>query len=190
MEGTDPVNKKLAAALSGSAAFVLALTGCSDDSGKTDDWAKQVCDDLQPQVNKISQANASITEAAQSGKPPEEVKKADAASFQKVADAYKAMARAVKKAGAPPVDGGEKLQKDAVKELNKTSGKYEDLKTASEKLPTDKKFDEGLDEIAAKLKSLGQSGDKALMRLQKGELGKAVAKQESCKKTGLTKGGS
>ncbi|MGI5349694.1 small secreted protein [Streptomyces sp. CA-250714] len=190
MEGTDPVNKKLAAALSGGAALVLALTGCSDDSGKTDDWAKQVCDDLQPQLNRIDQANASITEAAQSGKSPEEVKKADITGFQKVSDAYKAMAGAVKKAGAPPVDDGEKLQKDAVKELNRISGEYRDLKVASEKLPTDKKFDEGLDTIAAKLKSLGQSGDKALQRLQKGEVGKSMAKQESCKKTGVTKGGS
>ncbi|MBQ0868154.1 small secreted protein [Streptomyces smyrnaeus] len=190
MEGTDPVNKKLAAALSSGAALVLALTGCSDDSGKTDDWAKQVCDDLQPQLNKIDQANASIAEASQASKPPEEVKKADAAGFQKVSDAYKAMARAVKKAGAPPVDDGEKLQKDAVKELNRISGEYQELKVAAEKLPTGDKFDEGLDKLAAKLKSLGQSGDKALQRLQKGEVGKAMAKQESCKKTGVTKDGS
>ncbi|MEU7314200.1 small secreted protein [Streptomyces sp. NPDC007083] len=190
MEGTDPVNKKLAAALSGGAALVLALTGCSDDSGKTDDWAKQVCDDLQPQLDKIDQANASIADASQATKSPEEVKKADSAGFQKVSDAYQAMASAVKKAGAPPVDDGETLQKDAVKELDHIADQYHDLKVATDKLPTDDKFDEGLDSVAAKLKSLGQSGDKALQELQKGEVGKAMGKQESCKKTGVTKGGS
>ncbi|MFI8850259.1 small secreted protein [Streptomyces sp. 891-h] len=190
MEGTDPVNKKLAATLSGGAVLVLALTGCSDDSGKTDDWAKQVCDDLQPQLKKIDQANTSIAEASKGGKPQEEVKKADAAGFQKVSDAYKAMAQSVKKAGAPPVDDGEKLQQDAVKELNRISREYQELKTTAENIPTGDKFGEGLDSLAAKLKALGQSGDKALQQLQKGEVGKAMAKQDSCKKTGVTDGGS
>lgn len=48
MEGTNPVNKKLAAALSGGAVLVLALSGCSSDDGnkELDAWAKQVCDAL------------------------------------------------------------------------------------------------------------------------------------------------
>ena len=36
MEGTNPVNKKLAAALSGGAVLVLALSGCSSDDGSND----------------------------------------------------------------------------------------------------------------------------------------------------------
>ena len=44
MEGTNPVNKKLVAALSGGAALVLALTGCSEDnSKKLNNWAKTFC---------------------------------------------------------------------------------------------------------------------------------------------------
>ncbi|CAL9516659.1 small secreted protein [Streptomyces albus] len=180
------MNKKLAAALCSGAALVLALTGCSDDSGKKDEWAKNVCDDLQPQLKKIDEANASIAEASRANKSPDEVKKADSAAFQKVSNAYRAMAKAVQKAGAPPVDNGDKLQKDAVKELNGIAGQYNDLKTAAEKLPTGDKFDEGLDSVAAKLKTLGQNGDKALRELQKGEVGQAMAKQESCKKSRVT----
>ncbi|MGY1437137.1 small secreted protein [Streptomyces reniochalinae] len=180
------MNKKLTAALSGGAVLVLALTGCSDDSGKTDEWAKSVCDDLQPQLTKVRQANAAIAEASQADKSPEEVKKADSAGFKKVSDAYKAMARAVKNAGAPPVDDGEKMQKSAIKELNGIAGQYNDLKTSVDKLPTGDKFDEGLDDVAAKLKTLGQRGDEALHKLSTGDVGKAMANQESCKKTGVT----
>ncbi|WP_345945088.1 small secreted protein [Streptomyces albus subsp. chlorinus] len=184
------MNKKLAAVLSGGAVLVLALSGCSDDSGKTDEWAKKVCDDLQPQHAKINEANQDIVEATRTGKSPDEVKKADAASFKKVSDAYKAMARAVQQAGAPPVDDGEKMRKDAVKELDTISGKYNDLVTAVEKVPTGDTFDEGIDSVAAKLAALGKRGDTALRRLSTGEVGQAMAKQESCKKTGLTKKGS
>ena len=33
MEGTNPVNKKLAAALSGGAVLVVALSGCTSSGG-------------------------------------------------------------------------------------------------------------------------------------------------------------
>ncbi|CAM5423315.1 hypothetical protein STENM327S_04854 [Streptomyces tendae] len=54
MEGTNPVNKKLAAALSGGAVLVLALTGCSssDDNEKLDSWAKDVCEGVQPRPRR------------------------------------------------------------------------------------------------------------------------------------------
>src|SRR4051794_21520622 len=53
MEGTNPVNKKLAAALSGGAVLVLALSGCTDESNdKLNNWAKSVCDAVQPQAKK------------------------------------------------------------------------------------------------------------------------------------------
>lgn len=179
------MNKKLTAALSGGAVLVLALTACSDDSGKTDEWAKNVCGDLQPQLAKVDQANAAIAEASQASKPPEEVKKADSAGFKKVSDAYKAMARAVKKAGPPPVDNGEKTQKKVLKELTDISGEYNDLKTSADKLPTGDKFDEGLDSMAAKLKTLGQRGDEAIRDLGTGDVGKAMAEQEGCKRSGV-----
>ncbi|BFO14006.1 hypothetical protein SHKM778_03940 [Streptomyces sp. KM77-8] len=126
MEGTNPVNKKLAVALSGGAVLVLALTGCGgdDNNEKLDAWAKQVCDAVQPQAAKIKSANAAIQKETSDSSTPEEVQKADSKAFQDMSDAYKAIGAAVSQAGAPDVDNGEKKQTDAVKELNGISAAY------------------------------------------------------------------
>ncbi len=92
---------------SGGAALALALTltGCgSDDNGKTDEWAKAVCDRMQPEVEKIRSASAAITEASEGGKPAAEVQEADSAAFQEISDAYTNLATIVNDAGDPPVD--------------------------------------------------------------------------------------
>ncbi|WP_241265494.1 small secreted protein [Streptomyces boncukensis] len=174
----------LAAALSGGAALVLVLTGCSDDDSgkKRDDWAKKVCDQVKPEVQKIRAANDSIDQASKENKSPEDVKKADSAAFQQISGAYKSLADAVDDAGAPPVDDGAKVQKDAVSELKGLSSQYADLKTRVDKLDPDKNFDEGLRGVATRLGELGKGGDKALNKLQSGDLGKAMAKQEGCKR--------
>ncbi|MCT2589921.1 small secreted protein [Streptomyces sp. N2-109] len=181
------MNKKLTAALSGGAALVLALTGCSsdDDSGeKTDAWAKKVCDQVKPQVTKIQKANASINEASQQKKSPEEVKKIDSAAFQNISEAYKALADAVDDAGEPPVDKGKKLQTDAVKELRGLSTQYAGLKTTVDEMSTKDQADfaSGLKELATKLGKLGKSGDVSLQKLQSGDLGTAMAEQKGCKR--------
>jgi len=181
------VNKKVAAALSGGAALALALTGCSDDSGKqTDEWAKKVCDQVQPEVKKIQEANTSINEASKEKNSSAEVKKTDAAAFQKISGAYKSLADAVDDAGPPPVDDGEKLHSDAVNELRGISKKYAQLRTTVDGLDTkdQAKFAEGLQGVATKLDSLGKSGDKALGKLQSGDVGKAMANQKGCKRPG------
>ncbi|WP_016906409.1 hypothetical protein [Streptomyces xiaopingdaonensis] len=185
MEGTEPVNKKLALALTSSAALALALTGCGDDSGeKTDEWAKKVCDDVQPQVKKIQEANSSINEASRQNQSSEEVKKTDSAAFQQISGAYKSLARSVDDAGAPPVDDGEKLQKDAVDELNGLSKQYAGLKSTVDKLDTDdqSKFAQGLKNIASKLDTLGKNGDRALNKLQSGDVGRAMSEQKGCQR--------
>src|SRR3954454_14725900 len=84
MEGTNPVNKKLAAALSGGAVLVLALTGCGgDDSNeKLDSWANQVCDAVQRQAKKIAAANAAIQKETSDNSTPEDVQKTDSKAFQ------------------------------------------------------------------------------------------------------------
>ncbi|MFD8568731.1 small secreted protein [Streptomyces sp. NPDC057694] len=184
MEGTNPVNKKLAAALSGGAVLVLALSGCSDDSNeKLDSWAKEVCDAVQPQAKKIESANAAIQKQTSDNSAPADVQKTDAQAFQDMSDAYKAIGDAVDKAGAPSVDGGEKKQQDAVEELDKISKSYADLKGQVDKLDTgdQAKFAEGLKNIAGELDKLSQSGSDALKNLEEGDVGKAMAKQESCK---------
>ncbi|MFF3485174.1 small secreted protein [Streptomyces sp. NPDC002701] len=185
MEGTNPVNKKLAAALSGGAVLVLALSGCSsDDSGdKLNSWAKQVCDAVQPQAKKIAAANTAIQKQTSDNSTPAEVQKTDSQAFQDMSDAYKAIGSAVNKAGAPDVEDGEKKKTDAVKELNTISASYGDLKKQVDDLDTKDqgKFADGLKGIATQLDKLSQSGNDALAKLEEGDVGKAMAKQESCK---------
>ncbi|WP_191887286.1 small secreted protein [Streptomyces mutabilis] len=191
MEGTNPVNKKLAAALSGGAVLVLALTGCSssdDGNEKLDAWAKEVCDAVQPQAKKIESANAAIQKETSDNSTPAEVQKTDAQAFQDMSDAYKAMGSAVQKAGAPDVEDGEKKQKDAVTELNSLSSSYASLKKQVEALDTDDqaKFADGLKDIATELNKLSKSGSDALRTLEEGDVGQAMAKQASCKSASVT----
>ncbi|WP_030422567.1 hypothetical protein [Streptomyces sp. NRRL F-5065] len=185
MEGTKPVNKKLVAALSGGAVLVLALTGCGGGDGneKLDAWAKEVCDAVQPQAKKIEAANTAIQKETSDNSTPEQVQKTDAKAFQDMSDAYKAMGAAVQKAGPPNVDDGEKKQKDAVKELDSLSSAYASLKTQVEDLDTkdQAKFADGLKDIATELNKLGKNGSDALRTLEEGDVGKAMAKQPSCK---------
>jgi archaellum component FlaC len=179
------VNKKLAAALSGGAVLVLALSGCSSDDGndKLDAWAKQVCDAVQPQAKKIEAANAAIQKQTSDNSTPQAVQKTDAQAFQDMSDAYKAIGAAVDKAGAPNVDGGEKKKTDAVKELDGIAVSYASLKTQVDKLDTkdQAKFADGLKDIATSLDKLSTSGNDALKTLEEGDVGAAMAKQESCK---------
>jgi hypothetical protein len=187
MEGTNPVNKKLAAALSGGAVLVLALSGCGgDDDGdeKLNTWAKQVCDAVQPQAKKIEAANAAIKKEASDNSTPEEVQRADSQAFQDMSDAYKAIGAAVTKAGAPDVENGEKKQQDAVKELNAISASYASLKKQVDGLNTkdQAKFADGLKDVASELDKLSKSGNDALTNLEEGEVGQAMAKQKSCQR--------
>ncbi|GGS85197.1 hypothetical protein GCM10010254_01110 [Streptomyces chromofuscus] len=179
------MNKKLAAALSGGAVLVLALSGCAgDDSNeKLDAWAKQVCDAVQPQAKKIAAANSAIQKETSDNSTPEEVQKTDAQAFQDMSDAYKAIGAAVNKAGAPDVENGAKKQQDAVKELNGISSSYASLKKQVDALDTkdQAKFADGLKEIATELDKLSQSGNDALTTLEEGEVGQAMARQETCK---------
>ena len=186
MEGTNPVNKKLAAALSGGAVLVLALSGCtSSDKGndKLDAWAKQVCDAVQPQAKKIEAANAAIQKQTSDNSTPDAVRKTDAQAFQDMSDAYKAIGDAVQKAGAPDVDNGAKKQTDAVKELDDIAASYAALKKQVDGLDVkdQAKFADGLKGIATSLDKLSTSGNDALKNLEAGDVGKSMAKQASCK---------
>ncbi|WP_306188684.1 MULTISPECIES: small secreted protein [unclassified Streptomyces] len=188
MEGTKPVNKKLAAALSGGAVLVLALTGCTgnsadDKNDALDAWAKQVCEGVQPQAKKIEAANAAIQKETSDNSSPADVRKTDAQAFQDMSDAYKAIGSAVNTAGVPKVDDGKKKQQDAVKELNDLGASYASLKQQVDKLDTkdQAKFADGLKDIATQLDKLSKSGSDALKNLEEGDVGKAMAKQPSCK---------
>lgn len=179
------MNKKLAAALSGGAVLVLTLSGCSDDSDdKVNDWAKEVCDQVQPQLQKIADANADIQRQTADNSKPADVQATDSAAFQQISQAYKALGSAVDSAGPPPVDDGATTQKEAVKELNASSAAYAELKTKVDALDTkdQAKFADGLKGIADELNKISTSGDQALKKLQSGEVGEAMAKQKGCQK--------
>ncbi|MEK8171464.1 small secreted protein [Streptomyces sp. M19] len=179
------MNKKLVVALSGGAALVMALTGCTDDNGdkKVNAWAETVCDELQRQDKEIREATASIRSSAQE-EDAKKLQKTDSAAFQQLSDAYGALAKSMKAAGAPPVDDGEKTQTEVVKTLTTMSTKYGDLKTTVDKLDTgDKgKVAEGLQGIADELDKLSKSGASALKKLDQGKTGKAMAKQPGCQR--------
>ncbi|GHG13766.1 hypothetical protein GCM10018791_29680 [Streptomyces zaomyceticus] len=184
LEGTDPLNKKLAAALSGGAVLVLALSGCSDDEGdKVNDWAKTFCDQAKPQIQKRADAHQIIISTAADSKPAE-IQAADSKAFQDIADADRALAKAVESAGAPPVENGEKVQQDAIKELNATAVAYEGLKKQVDALdPTNQqKFADGLQSVADGLTKIEKMDQNALSKLEEGELGQAMAKQPGCQK--------
>ncbi|MCX4847104.1 small secreted protein [Streptomyces sp. NBC_00893] len=180
------MNKKLAAALSGGAVLVLTLSGCSsdDNSDKVNAWAKKVCDQVQPQLQKIANANAAIQQQTADNSKPADVQKTDSAAFQQISQAYKALGTAVDSAGAPPVDGGEATHKEAVKELNASSAAYGNLQKKVDELETkdQAKFADGLKGIADELNKISTSGDEALKKLQSGEVGTAMAKQKGCQK--------
>ncbi|GAA1375779.1 small secreted protein [Streptomyces beijiangensis] len=180
------MNKKLAAALSGGAVLVLSvsLSGCSSDDGnkKLDDWAKTLCGQIQPQLAKSTKANQQIVATAADGKPAD-IQKADAAAFQDLSDADKAIAAALTKAGAPPVDNGATLQQNAVKELNTASAAYAALVKQVKALDTgdQQKFADGLAKVSDGLDAINKSGSGAVEKLQQGDVGKALAKQPGCK---------
>lgn len=188
MEGTDPVNKKLASALSGGAVLVLALSGCGGGGEKEnkelDAWAKKVCDALPAQDAKVDAANEAIKKAATDDNAPANVQKTDSQAFQDMSDAYKALAGAVSTAGAPPgVKDGAQKQQAAVTALNNLSTSYAGLKQKVDALNVkdQAKFADGLQGIATSLGTLSQSGNAALKNLEEGDVKTAMAKQASCK---------
>ncbi|WP_209445540.1 small secreted protein [Streptomyces roseochromogenus] len=194
MEGTNPVNKKLAAALSSGAVLVVALTGCTSSGGdkgpdpKLVAWAKSVCDAVPAQDAKIKSANAAISTTAADTAEPETLQKTDSQAFQDMSDGYKAIAGAVSKAGAPPgvADGDTRLQA-VVKSFDGLSVSYAGLKKQVDALNTkdQAKFASGLHDIATQMTDLEKqhkSGTDALEKLQQGEVKNAIAQQASCKK--------
>ncbi|WP_432135186.1 MULTISPECIES: small secreted protein [unclassified Streptomyces] len=193
MEGTKPVNKKLAAALSGGAVLVLALSGCtSGDDGndkELDAWAKQICDVLPAQKAKVTSASAAITKVADQDSAPAEVQKTDSQAFQDMSDAYKALADAVRRAGPPPgVEDGKKKQEDAVKALTDLSTSYAGLKKEIDSFDTKNQgtFAGELKKLGTRLGNLSKSGNAALRNLEEGDVKAAVARQDSCQKASRT----
>ncbi|MCK8677946.1 small secreted protein [Streptomyces lichenis] len=180
------MNKKLVAALSGGAVLVLTLAGCSDEDngdGKVNAWAQKVCDTAQPQIQKRANAQQAIISTAADGKPAD-VQTADSKAFQDIADANRSLAKGIEAAGVPPVDQGDTVQQDAVKELNATATAYDGLKKQVDALDpkNQQRFADGLQSVAAGLQKIEKMDQDALSKLQSGRLGQAMAKQPGCQK--------
>ncbi|MET9786958.1 small secreted protein [Streptomyces canus] len=184
------MNKKLAAALSGGAVLVLALTGCSgsEDNKELDAWAKKVCDLVPAQNKKITAAYDAITKAAEDTEStPAELQKADSQAFQDLSDGYKARATVISNAGAPPgAEDGEKKLQTAVKQLTALSAAYADMKTQVDGLNTkdQAKFATGLKDVSAEMKKVEtqrQTALAALKDLESGDTKQALSEQSGCK---------
>ncbi|NEA68669.1 serine/threonine-protein kinase [Streptomyces sp. SID12488] len=149
-----------------------------------DSWAKKVCDAQQPQAKKIEGANTAIQQTPDNS-TPEDVQRTDSQAFQDMSDAYKAIGDTLKTAGPPPVSDGQKKQRDAIKQLEYTSTSYANLKKQVDGLDTtdQSKFADGLKKIAQELDELGQNPNEALVRLEEGDVGEAMQKQEGCRST-------
>ncbi|MBY8888503.1 small secreted protein [Streptomyces sp. PTM05] len=178
------MNKRLAAALCCAATATLALAGCGSSDNKTDDYAKSVCDQVQPQRQKIQNADNDIASVSSSGASPSQVQSTDSTAFGQISDAYKALASGIQDAGAPPVGNGAALQKNAVDQLNAISGAYADLKKKVGGLDASDqaKFAQGLGSIPNQVTTLSKNGDDALAKLQADGIGQAMAKQPGCQK--------
>ncbi|MEU8541102.1 small secreted protein [Streptomyces sp. NPDC048717] len=176
------MNKKLAAALSGGAVLMLVLSGCGgDDGNKVDDWAKTFCDEAKPQIQKRANANQLIISTAADSKPAT-IQAADSKAFADIAAADRALAKAVETAGTPPVENGETIKQDAVKQLNDTAAAYDELKKQVDGLDTSdqQKFADGLKSVSDNLAKIQNMDQAAITKLQSGELGQAMAKQPGC----------
>ncbi|QHC26217.1 small secreted protein [Streptomyces sp. GS7] len=183
------MNKKLVAALSGGAALLLALTGCSsDNSKKLDDWAKSFCDPAQAPFKQIQDANAAMQTADTGNTDSTKVQQTDSKAFGQISQAYAALAASLDKAGAPPSDGGADAQKNAVKELNSLSTGYAALKKQVDGLDTsDKlKFADGLRNLSDGINKLNAQSEQAFKKLEAGDVGKAMAKQKGCQNQGAS----
>ncbi|WP_327289595.1 small secreted protein [Streptomyces sp. NBC_01198] len=179
------VNHRLGAALSCAGALLAlsSLSACSsDDTGKkTDAWAKGVCDQTAAQTKKINDANTALTKVDSGGRPAD-VQSADAAAFQQIADAYKALSGIFSKAGAAPGDGGDQFQQKAVSSFTTLSAQYAGLKKQVDALDTtdQNKFASGLQGVSDSFKQTSTDGEQALSALRQGDQGKALAKQPGC----------
>ncbi|MFI1888827.1 small secreted protein [Streptomyces jumonjinensis] len=177
------MNKKLAVALSGGAVLVLALSGCSsgEDKFTVDDWAKKYCDAAKPQLKKEAAAEELIRSTASDGKPGD-IQTADSKAFKDLSNVYKGYADAFRTAGTPPIDGGEKLVKDAAAELDANSTSYLDLKKQVDGLDAgdQQKFADGLRPVADGLAKIEQNQN-ARDKLRASEAGQAMTKQPGCK---------
>ncbi|MCX4748133.1 hypothetical protein OG455_21900 [Kitasatospora sp. NBC_01287] len=165
------------------ALLATGAAACStDNSAALGNWAKQVCDGLRAPVTQ-SQDAMKDTGLVKDGEAPADLQKRLATDLGNLGTANQSIADAIDKAGAPKVDNGAGLQKDAVNELRQAAQGYQDVQKKLTALPTDDqaKFADGLKSIGDQVQQLSTLSTGALGKVQTGDLGTAIAKQPGCK---------
>ncbi|WP_406201958.1 small secreted protein [Kitasatospora sp. NBC_01560] len=177
------MNKRLLAVPALGALLAFGAVGCGDDNSKQlESWAANVCGAAK---DPISQAQAALADTGQvkTGEVPVDLQKRLSADIGRLAKTNQDIAAAIDSAGAPKVDDGATLQKDTVAELNKAADGYLDVQKKLDALTNadQSKFADGLRSVADQVQQLASLSTQAQAKLQRGDLGAAMAKQEGCK---------
>lgn len=177
------MNKRLLAVPALGALLAFGAVGCGDDNSKQlESWAANVCGAAK---DPIAQAQTALADTGQvkTGEAPGELQKRLSADIGRLAKTNQDIAAAIDSAGAPKVDDGGTLQKDTVAELNKAADGYLDVQKKLDALSNDDqaKFADGLRSVSDQLQQLASLSTQAQAKLQRGDLGAAMAKQEGCK---------
>ncbi|MFE9428931.1 hypothetical protein ACFYNO_38975 [Kitasatospora sp. NPDC006697] len=154
----------------------------SDNGAALDGWAKQVCDGLR---DPVAQSRTALADTAQvkPDEAPADLQKRLAADLGTLVTANQQIADVMDKAGAPKVDNGAGVQKDAVNELRQASQGFQDVQQKLSALSTDDqaKFADGLKSIGDQAQQMAKLSNGAMTTVQSGDLGKAIAKQPGCR---------
>ncbi|MFD5432546.1 MULTISPECIES: hypothetical protein [unclassified Kitasatospora] len=185
-----PVNKRLLAVPALGVLLAFGAVGCGGDdnnSKQLESWASTVCGAAK---DPISQAQAALADTGQvkTGEVPADLQKRLSTDIGRLAKTNQDIAAAIDGAGAPKVQDGATLQKDTVDELKKAADGYVEVQKKLDALPnTDQaKFADGLRSVADQVQQLASLSTQAQSKLQRGDLGAAMAKQEGCKPSPTT----
>ncbi|MFI6449459.1 small secreted protein [Kitasatospora sp. NPDC050543] len=177
------MNKRLLAVPALGALLALGAVGCGGDNGEQlTAWATNVCGSAK---DPIAQSKAALADTGEvkDGEAPADLQKRLSGDVGRLAQTNQQIAEAIDKAGAPKVDNGANLQKDAVNELNEAAKGYLEVQKKLDALPNadQAKFADGLRSVGDQVQQLARLSTQAQSKLQGGDLGAAMAKQEGCK---------
>ncbi|MFJ3790646.1 hypothetical protein [Kitasatospora sp. NPDC090091] len=177
------MNKRLLAVPALGALLAFGAVGCGDDNTKQlESWAANVCGAAK---DPIAQAQTALADTGQvkTGEVPADLQKRLSTDIGRLAKTNQDIAAAIDSAGAPKVDDGATIQKDTVAELNKAADGYLEVQKKLDAVSNadQSKFADGLRSVADQIQQLASLSTQAQAKLQRGELGAAMAKQEGCK---------
>ncbi|MFJ8625981.1 hypothetical protein ACIRD3_24495 [Kitasatospora sp. NPDC093550] len=178
------MNKRLLAVPALGVLLAFGAVGCGgdDNSKQLESWASSVCGAAK---DPIAQAQTALADTAQvkTGETPADLQKRLSTDIGRLVKTNQDIATAIDAAGAPKVKDGAALQKDTVDELKKAADGYQEVQKKLDALPTtdQSKFADALRSVGDQLQQLSSLSTQAQSKLQHGDLGAAMAKQEGCK---------